>query len=118
MDDLVRTLSVAIDTAREAGAMLRQEFHRPGGPRGSGDHADIDREAEELIQKRLLAAFPWNDLGEELGRIENNRKATVIVSAEPACVHPHILLMPQEAVDTFYNYWPDHFCRLSAGQPR
>jgi hypothetical protein len=68
MDDLVRALSVAIETAREAGALLRREFHRSGGPRGSGDHADIDGEAEEVIQKRLLAAFPWNYLGEELGR--------------------------------------------------
>jgi ADP-ribosylglycohydrolase/fructose-1,6-bisphosphatase/inositol monophosphatase family enzyme len=68
MDDLAQALSVAIEAAREAGRMLRQEFHRPGGPRGSGDHADIDRETEELIQKRLLAAFAWNYLGEELGR--------------------------------------------------
>ena len=68
MADLVQALSVAIETAREAGAMLRHEFHRPGGPRGSGGHAPIDHETEKLIQNRLLAAFPWNYLGEELGR--------------------------------------------------
>ncbi len=68
MDDLAQALSVAIEVAREAGAMLRQEFHRPDGPRGSDGHARIDGEAEELIQKRLLAAFPWNYLGEELER--------------------------------------------------
>jgi ADP-ribosyl-[dinitrogen reductase] hydrolase len=68
MDDLVQALSVAIETAREAGAMLRKEYYRPGGPRGSDEHADIDREVEEVIQQRLLAAFPWNYLGEELRR--------------------------------------------------
>lgn len=68
MPDLAQALSVAINAAREAGALLRREFHRPGGPRGAGEHAEIDRPAEELIQKRLLAAFPWAYLGEELGR--------------------------------------------------
>src|SRR5262249_48436399 len=37
-------------------------------------------------------------------------RATVIVFGELACVHPRILLMLHEAVDTFYNYWPDHSC--------
>lgn len=62
MDDLIQALSVAIDTAREAGALLRQEFYRASGPRGSGGHAVIDEEAEKLIQKRLLDAFLWNYL--------------------------------------------------------
>lgn len=65
MNDLAQALSVAIATAREAGAMLRDEFHRPDGPRGVGDHADIDQPAEELIRSRLLAAFPWRYRGEE-----------------------------------------------------
>jgi ADP-ribosylglycohydrolase/fructose-1,6-bisphosphatase/inositol monophosphatase family enzyme len=68
MNDLAPTLSVAIEAAREAGALLRQEFHRPGGPRGAGGHAEIDHLAEELIQKRLLAAFPWAYRGEEMGQ--------------------------------------------------
>src|SRR5262249_13114053 len=62
-----RALAVAIDAAREAGALLRQEFHRPGGPRGAGGHAEVDGLAEELIQKRVFAAFPWAYRGEELG---------------------------------------------------
>lgn len=74
VDDLVQALPVAIETAREAGALLRQEFYRPGGPRGSGGHAPVDHEAEELIQKRLLAAFPWNYLGEELGRLDHGHE--------------------------------------------
>ena len=63
-----RALRVAIDAAVEAGGMLRTEFHRPGGPRGGGDHAPVDDEAEQVIRTRLLAAFPeWAWLGEETG---------------------------------------------------
>jgi ADP-ribosylglycohydrolase/fructose-1,6-bisphosphatase/inositol monophosphatase family enzyme len=68
MNGYPQALAVAIEAAQEAGAMLREEFHRPGGPRGGGDHADIDRPAEEAIRKRLLDSFPWNYLGEETGR--------------------------------------------------
>jgi ADP-ribosyl-[dinitrogen reductase] hydrolase len=67
MDNLSQPLSLAIAVAREAGALLREEFHRPGGPRGSGGHAEIDEVAEKLIRERLLAAFPWRYLGEETG---------------------------------------------------
>jgi ADP-ribosylglycohydrolase/fructose-1,6-bisphosphatase/inositol monophosphatase family enzyme len=68
MEDLNAALAVAVATAREAGALLRAELYRPGGPRGAGDHAEIDRPVEEVIRNRLLAAFPWNYLGEETGR--------------------------------------------------
>jgi ADP-ribosylglycohydrolase/fructose-1,6-bisphosphatase/inositol monophosphatase family enzyme len=68
MSDLASALSVAARAAREAGALLRQEFHRPGGPRGHGGHAEIDRPSEEAIRGRLLAAFPWGYLGEETGQ--------------------------------------------------
>jgi ADP-ribosylglycohydrolase/fructose-1,6-bisphosphatase/inositol monophosphatase family enzyme len=68
MDDYAQALATAVEAAREAGGTLREEFHRPGGPRGGGGHADIDRPAEEAIRKRLLAALPWNYLGEETGR--------------------------------------------------
>jgi ADP-ribosylglycohydrolase/fructose-1,6-bisphosphatase/inositol monophosphatase family enzyme len=72
MSGYAQALAVAIEAAQAAGALLRQEFYRPGGPRGHGAHADIDAEAEHLIRGRLLAAFPWNYLGEELQRTENN----------------------------------------------
>ena len=45
-DSLADPLRVAVAAAREAGALIRQEFHRPGGPRGHGSHADIDAVAE------------------------------------------------------------------------
>ncbi len=61
-------LEVAIAAAREAGELLRAEFHRPGGPRGHDGHAPVDEEAEHAIRKRLVTALPeagW--LGEETG---------------------------------------------------
>ncbi|MFO8042895.1 MAG: inositol monophosphatase family protein [Alkalispirochaeta sp.] len=61
-------LDLAVSVAREAGALLRTEFHRPGGPRGHGGHAEIDRPTEELIRRRLLEARPDDAfLGEETG---------------------------------------------------
>lgn len=51
-------LQIAVDIARAAGDVLRAEFHRDGGPRGSKGKAPIDTTAEELIRARLRAAFP------------------------------------------------------------
>jgi ADP-ribosyl-[dinitrogen reductase] hydrolase len=58
MDGYAQALAAAIDAAREAGAILRGEFHRPGGPRGSGGHAPVDDRAGRRIRE-LLQAFPW-----------------------------------------------------------
>jgi len=82
MTDLAHALSLAIDVAREAGALLREEFHRPGGPRGTGGHAEIDQPTEQLIQNRLLACFPWDYLGEELG-YRNNGDGNLIWLVDP-----------------------------------
>ncbi len=41
-DSMERRLEAARQAAREGARMLREEFHRPDGPRGYGDHADID----------------------------------------------------------------------------
>ncbi len=66
--DLGRALSVAVAAAREAGDLLRGDLRRPGGPRGGGDKAEADTEAERVIRARLAAAFPdWAYLGEETG---------------------------------------------------
>jgi ADP-ribosylglycohydrolase/fructose-1,6-bisphosphatase/inositol monophosphatase family enzyme len=65
---LERALSVAVESALQAGALLRADFHRPGGARGGGDKADADTEAEREIRARLMAAFPrWGYRGEETG---------------------------------------------------
>ena len=60
-------LEAAIAAAREAGALLLVELYRPGGPRGEGDHADVDPEAERLIRNRLMTATAFSFRGEELG---------------------------------------------------
>lgn len=61
-----QALNTALEAARIAGAHLREEFHRPGGPRGSGGHAPADREAELRIRELLLREFPtWGYTGEE-----------------------------------------------------
>lgn len=66
--DLALALEVAVAAARQAGALIRQEFERPGGPRGHGDHAPVDTEAEAGIRRRLLDAFPGTGFrGEETG---------------------------------------------------
>lgn len=66
--DYRRALDVGIPAARAAGELLRGEFHRAGGPRGSPGKAPADTEAEWLIRKRLAAAFPGVGYrGEETG---------------------------------------------------
>src|SRR5262245_43645116 len=66
---LGRALEVALAAAREAGDVLRADFHRAGGPRGKVDKAEADVDAEWLIRRRLCEAFPdWGYLGEETGR--------------------------------------------------
>ncbi len=68
MTELARALEVAIAVARECGEVLRADFHRAGGPRGGGDKADADTEAERLGRAQLLGRFPeWGYLGEETG---------------------------------------------------
>lgn len=60
-------LKTAGTAALEAGQMLRTEFQRPGGRRGSGSHAEVDVEAERVIRDRLLGFRRWSYIGEETG---------------------------------------------------
>jgi ADP-ribosyl-[dinitrogen reductase] hydrolase len=63
-------LKVVIEAVREAGELLRTEFHRPGGARGHSSHAEADEKAEWQIRKRLLTAFPdYRYRGEETGSL-------------------------------------------------
>ena len=61
------SLAEVIPIAMAAGAVLRNAFNQPGGPRGTQHHAVADEQAERLIQEQLSVLFP-NDgyLGEEL----------------------------------------------------
>lgn len=66
--DYGEPFQAALNAARVAGDMIRREFHRGGGARGSGGHADIDEEAEGEIRKILCAVNPrWGYRGEETG---------------------------------------------------
>ncbi len=68
LEDYSDALSVATDAALVAGASLREEFHRAGGPLGSHGKCDADLWAERLIRERLTTAFPgWAYRGEETG---------------------------------------------------
>jgi fructose-1,6-bisphosphatase/inositol monophosphatase family enzyme len=70
-----RELEVAIEAAMAAGKVLRDEFCRPGGPRGSHGHCPADGEAEALIRERLSQAFPkFGIRGEELA--ERDRESS------------------------------------------
>jgi ADP-ribosylglycohydrolase/fructose-1,6-bisphosphatase/inositol monophosphatase family enzyme len=76
--DLGRALEVAESAVLEAGSLLRRDFQRPEGPRGSGDKAEADVEAEKAIRGRLARAFPaWSYLGEETGAARGEEGAPV-----------------------------------------
>lgn len=76
--DLGPALDLAIRAAREAGELLRADFHRAGGPRGGGAKAEADVEAEDLIRGRLREVFPdWSFLGEETGRADGKPGAPI-----------------------------------------
>ena len=59
-------LNAAVEAAKAAGNVLRKEFNRPGGPRGTKHHAEADDLAEQVIYDRLSAVFPeYGFFGEE-----------------------------------------------------
>ncbi len=63
-----REVDGALRAACWAGALLREEADRPGGPRGSGGHAEIDEEVEWGIHDFIAENFPEDGwLGEETG---------------------------------------------------
>lgn len=62
-------LPVVMQAVLAAGALIRAEFHRPGGPRGSGSHAEIDAEVEAALRADLLALHSCDWRGEELARL-------------------------------------------------
>ena len=69
MADLSRFIAVAEETAREAGALLRDFYHRGVRAEYKGDVdivTEADRASERLITERLHAAFPDHGVyGEE-----------------------------------------------------
>jgi|SRR5579884_4064411 len=76
VDSYAPALDLAVALAREAGALLRDELHRPGGPEGERGHAPVDERVEQLLRRRLRAAYPaWGYRGEETRPHEPPRDA-------------------------------------------
>lgn len=61
-------LSPVIDAVQSAGALIRAEFRRPGGPRGQNGKCPVDTQVEAMLMERLLTVHPCNWHGEELPR--------------------------------------------------
>ncbi len=70
MESFEPYLEIAIKAARAAGDLLRADFHRPDGPRGKGEKAPADTEAEQVIRGILLGGgSDCGFLGEETGQV-------------------------------------------------
>jgi ADP-ribosyl-[dinitrogen reductase] hydrolase len=61
-------LNAVVQSVASAGAILRAEFHRPGGPRGTGSKAVVDAEVEAFLREKLLSLHDCDWHGEELAR--------------------------------------------------
>lgn len=75
-------LPVVISAAVEAGVLIRAEFHRPGGPRGGGDHAPVDAEVENFLKDRLRTLHRCSWLGEETAPIRGNSNDAWVVDPQ------------------------------------
>ncbi|MGH1449555.1 MAG: inositol monophosphatase family protein [Pseudomonadaceae bacterium] len=75
-------LNQVITLVEQAGTLLLEEWHRPGGPRGGGSKAAVDDEIEILLRKELLSLLDCDFWGEETGHD---------LSGDPYCwvVDPH-----------------------------
>lgn len=60
-------LNEVISLVLRTGALIAAEVARPGGPRGTGDKADIDVEVEILLREGLLQLQAGDFWGEETG---------------------------------------------------
>lgn len=65
--DRVKLHERVIEAVLSAGKLLAAEWVRPGGPRGSGDKAEVDQEIEQQLRADLLHVFACDYWGEETG---------------------------------------------------
>ncbi|MFG0859220.1 inositol monophosphatase family protein [Pseudomonas sp. CJQ_13] len=65
----MQILPLVIAAVERAGALLAEEYVRPGGRRGFGDKADIDVEIEEALRIELMHILPCDFWGEETGHV-------------------------------------------------
>lgn len=61
-------LPAVMQAVLSAGALIRAEFHRPGGPRGTPGKCPVDAQIEAELMQALLALHPCDWHGEELPR--------------------------------------------------
>lgn len=61
-------LPVVMQAVLAAGALIRAEFHRPGGPRGAQGKCPVDAQVEAELMQALLSAHTCDWHGEELPR--------------------------------------------------
>lgn len=66
-------LPAVVQAVVSAGALIRAEFHRPIGPRGTPGKCPVDVLAEAELMQTLLALHPCDWHGEELPRRERGR---------------------------------------------
>ncbi len=75
-------LPATVEAVSEAGAMIRVEFHRRGGPRGCGSKAPIDTEVEEFLKDRLLGLHACGFVGEETARLRSSGSDVWVVDPQ------------------------------------
>lgn len=68
-----------IELALDAGRLIRAEIERPGGPRGSGDKADVDLEVERVLRHGLEQILSCDFVGEETGSRQTGHSYTWVV---------------------------------------
>ncbi|ATH79674.1 inositol monophosphatase [Ectopseudomonas mendocina] len=61
----MKFLSRVIESVIGAGRILAAEWERPGGPRGTGDKADVDIEIEQVLHADLTQLLNCDFWGEE-----------------------------------------------------
>lgn len=61
-------LPAVVQAVVSAGALIRAEFHRPGGPCGTPGKCPVDMQVEAELKQALLALHPCDWHGEELPR--------------------------------------------------
>lgn len=61
-------LPAVMQAVLSAGALIRAEFHRPGGPRGTPGKCPVDTQVEAELMQTLLGLHPCDWHGEELPR--------------------------------------------------
>tara|TARA_R110000796_G_scaffold129577_1_gene245288 strand:- start:17966 stop:18889 length:924 start_codon:yes stop_codon:yes gene_type:complete len=77
--DYQRILEAVIDQALLAGKLLAAEYHRPSGPRGSGDKAVVDLEIETHLRAAMLDILDCDFWGEETGaRLDGTEHCWVV----------------------------------------